>query len=151
MLLWDSIMMPQTGPPSPPNVTPVEPIARVLDKEWTCLSGARPNVLLVGDRAATRAGVSDLQSTYQRPIAEWTCGGRPLVLPATESVRTIILHDVAELSLGEQQILSDWLSRENGGRTQLVTTTSVRLFPLVMSGAFLAALYYRLNVIYVEV
>jgi transcriptional regulator of aromatic amino acid metabolism len=32
-----------------------------------------------------------------------------------------------------------------------VTTTSVRLFPLVMSGAFLAALYYRLNVIYVEV
>ena len=44
-------------------------------------------------------------------------------------------------------MLSDWVSSE---RIQIVTTSTVPLFPLVTRGAFLETLYYRLNVIYVE-
>ena len=47
-------------------------------------------------------------------------------------------------------MLSDWLSSGNR-RTQVVTTTAEALLPLVASGAFLATLYYRLNVVYVDV
>jgi len=36
-------------------------------------------------------------------------------------------------------------------RIQVVTTSAEALLPLVTNGAFLATLYYRLNVIYVDV
>jgi transcriptional regulator of aromatic amino acid metabolism len=46
--------------------------------------------------------------------------------------------------------LYNWLD-EAAGRTQVVCTTPERLLPRVQAGAFMAALYYRLNVLYVEV
>ena len=142
-------MMPAIASPVPPNVNSIEPLVGVLREDWSWLSRAHPNILLVGDGMATGAALSDLQSTYQSPVIVRNCGGLPLVLPPAESVNTLILHDVAALPPGEQQMLIDWLSRENR-RTQVVTTSSEALLPLVMSGAFLATLYYRLNVIYVD-
>ena len=121
-----------------------------LREDWSWLSGVHPNILLVGDGTATDAALSDLQSTHQSPVIVRNCGGLPLILPPTESVNTLILLDIAALPPGEQQMLSDWLSRENR-RTQVVTTSAETLLPLVTSGAFLATLYYRLNVIYVDV
>ena len=142
-------MMPATASPVPPSVNSIEPVVGVLREDWSWLSGAHPNILLVGDGTATDAALSDLLSTYQSPVIVRNCGGLPLVLPSTESVNTLILHDLAALLPGEQQMLSDWLSRENR-RTQVVTTSSEALLPLVTSGAFPATLYYRLNVIYVD-
>jgi hypothetical protein len=89
-------------------------------------------------------------STYQSPVVVRKCGDLPLTLPPSDEVSTLILHDVSALSLGEQQVLSDWLSRKTRG-SQVVATSSVALFPLVQSGAFQTMLYYRLNLIYVEV
>lgn len=143
-------MMPAIASPSPSNVSSVEPIVSVLRSEWSWLSGVHPNVLLVGDRMATDAALSYLESTYQPPVIVRNCGDHPLVLPPIESVNTLILHDVAALLPGEQQMLIDWLSCENR-RTQVVTTSPEALLPLVTSGAFLSMLYYRLNVIYVDV
>ena len=142
-------MMPAIASPSPPNVSSVEPIVSVLRSEWSGLSDVHPNILLVGDRMATDAALSYLQSAYQPPVMVRHCGGHPLVLPPNESVNTLILHDVAALQPGEQQMLIDWLSGENR-RTQVVTTSPEALLPLVASGAFLSMLYYRLNVIYVD-
>jgi hypothetical protein len=142
-------MMPVIASPVPPSVNSIEPVVGVLREDWSWLSGARPNILLVGDGTATDAALSDLESTYQSPVIVRNCGGLPLVLPPTESVNTLILHDVAALSPGEQQMLSDWLSPENR-RTQVVTTSLEALLPLVTSGMFLATLYYRLNVVYVD-
>jgi hypothetical protein len=124
-----------------------EPLARALRKEWSSLCRVHPNILLVGDAMATREALSDLQPTLQLPFFICNYGRVPLTLPPSKSVRTLILHDVGPLSLGEQHMLSDWLSSE---RMQIVTTSTVPLFPLVTRGAFLETLYYRLNVIYVE-
>ncbi len=136
-------MMPAIASPSPPNVSSVEPIVSVLRSEWSGLSDVHPNILLVGDRMATDAALSYLQSAYQPPVMVRHCGGHPLVLPPNESVNTLILHDVAALLPAEQQMLID-------RRTQVVTTSPEALLPLVASGAFLSMLYYRLNVIYVD-
>jgi hypothetical protein len=133
-----------------PTLNSVGPIASALVKEWTWLTAARPNVLLVGDRIATDAALDCLQPTCQPPVIVQTCGNEPLMLPPSGSVNTFVLHDVATLSPGDQQMLADWLSHERL-RPQVVTTSSVPLFPLVRSGAFLETLYYRLNVIYAEV
>jgi hypothetical protein len=125
----------------------VEPLAGALRGEWSSLCSAHPNILLIGDAIATREALSDLQPTLQLPFFICRYGRVPLTLPPSESVRTLILHDVGPLSLGEQHMLNDWLSSE---RIQIVTTSTVPLFPLVTRGAFLETLYYRLNVIYVE-
>ena len=143
-------MMPATASPPPPNFNSAEPLVRVLRNELSWLSRVHPNILLVGDGMATAAALSELQSVYRFPFIVRNCGGLPLALPPTESANTLILHDVAALLPGEQQMLSDWLSSENR-RTQVVTTSPEALLPLVTSGAFLATLYYRLNVIYVDV
>jgi hypothetical protein len=145
-----NLMMPATASPPPPNFKATEPLLRVLRNELSWLSRAHPNILLVGDGMATAAALSELQSIYQLPVIVRNCGDLPLALPQTESANTLILHDVAALQPGEQQMLSDWLSSGNP-RTQVVTTSPETLLPLVTSGAFLATLYYRLNVIYVDV
>ena len=98
---------------------------------------------------ASAAAVSDLRSSCKPPVIERHCGALPLILPSSGLVSTVILHDVAALSPVEQQMLSDWLGNGNG-TTQVITTSAAPLFPLVKSGAFLATLYYRLNVIYVK-
>jgi hypothetical protein len=143
-------MMPATASPLPPNFNSAEPLVRVLRNELSWLSRAHPNILLVGDGMATAAALSELQSIYRFPVIVRNCGGLPLALPQTESANTLILHDVAALPPADQQMLSDWLSSGNR-RTQVVTTSAEALLPLVTTGAFLATLYYRLNVIYVDV
>ena len=143
-------MMPATASSPAPNFNSAEPLVRVLRNELSWPSCAHPNILLVGDGMATAAALNELQSTFQFPVIVRNCGGPPLALPQTEPANTLILHDVAALPPGEQQMLSDWLSSGNR-RTQVVTTSAEALLPLVASGAFLAILYYRLNVIYIDV
>lgn len=143
-------MMPATASSPRPTINSAEPLVRVLRDELSWLSHAHPNILVVGDGIATAAALSELQSICQFPVVVRKCGHLPLALPPTESANTLILHDVAALPPGEQQMLSDWLSSEHR-RTQVVTTSPEALLPLVTSGAFLATLYYRLNVVYVDV
>jgi DNA-binding NtrC family response regulator len=50
------------------------------------------------------------------------------------------------LALDDQQRLLDWL-QECDGRARVISTTSATLLPLMESGAFLHALYYRLNTV----
>jgi hypothetical protein len=132
-----------------PRVDPAGPVARVLGTEESLLSHVRANVLLIGTRAITDAAVSDLESICHPPIHMWRCGERSLTLPPFCSVNTLVLHDVAALSRDDQQTLNDWVSSENG-RTQVIAISAVPLFPLVKGGVFLEALYYRLNILYVD-
>ena len=141
-------MMPATVS-LPSNVNSAEPLVAALRNELSWLSCVRPNILLVGDRLSGDAELRDLQTLYRDPVIVWHCGRLPLALPSLELANTLILHDVASLSIGEQQMLSDWLSGESR-RPQVVSTSREALYPLVTSGGFLASLYYRLNVIYVD-
>jgi hypothetical protein len=62
----------------------------------------------------------------------------------------MILQDIGALGHTDQLSLLDWLERA-AGRTQVVSTTSTPLWPLIQAGAFIDSLYYRLNTVCVDV
>ena len=74
---------------------------------------------------------------------------RHVVLPLALTAGTLLLRNVAALNRIEQERLRDWLARTSD--TQVVATNTTPVFPLVERGAFLDALYYRLNMTYLEV
>ena len=59
---------------------------------------------------------------------------------------TLILQGADMLTAPAQQQLFAWLDSD-ARSTRVLTTTPSPLFPLVESGAFLAALYHRLNML----
>jgi DNA-binding NtrC family response regulator len=68
-----------------------------------------------------------------------------LSLPQSNS-GTLILHDVAALTIAQQVALFDWLHEQNGSM-QTVSITRKRLLGMVCDGRFLEGLFYRLNTI----
>jgi DNA-binding NtrC family response regulator len=62
---------------------------------------------------------------------------------------TLVLRDVDCLKPVEQVQLLEWL-QQNDFALQVVASTSVPLLPRVATGAFLDSLYYRLNVLYLD-
>ena len=64
---------------------------------------------------------------------------------------TLLLLEVARLDRSQQTQLLQWLDQfDECGQMQVVSTTSQPIFSLVETGAFLATLYYRLNVIRID-
>ena len=66
----------------------------------------------------------------------------PPELP-TDPCGALVVQNVSALDSDEQAALLRWLDAD---RKQVVSTTAQPLFPLVASGLFDKALYYRLNV-----
>ena len=61
---------------------------------------------------------------------------------------TLVLLEVARLNGKQQAQLLQWLDQSDPRpQVQIVSTTSRPLFSLVESGAFLADLYYKLNIV----
>ena len=107
------------------------------------------NVLLVGAEPALTELVCSLWTTFDDPILIRRSVD-PLQLPApSEAVGTLIIHGVETLTLDEQLTLQDWLVVRNG-RTQVVSTASASLLPMVEAGVFSDSLYYRLNVVCID-
>ena len=63
--------------------------------------------------------------------------------------RTVLLGDIAQLTRQQQRDLYEWMERGHE-ETPIVSISSVPLWPLVESGAFMEDLYYRLNVVTVK-
>jgi Sigma-54 interaction domain len=107
-----------------------------------------------GSRSLER-GRLDRHHEIFRPVSHlrepilWQRPGAPLELPDGKR-DTLILQDVAALGPVEQRRLIAWLD-ETGQFTQVVSTTTIALFPLVVDGLFDSALYYRLNVLLMHV
>jgi hypothetical protein len=78
------------------------------------------------------------------PVYTCTLPGA-LSLPA-ERTGTVVLNDVATLSVMQQLDVYDWMS-ERKTTMQVVSVTTAALAPLVDAGLFLQALFYRLNII----
>jgi Sigma-54 interaction domain len=117
------------------------------DLDFARLYGA--NVLLVGAEPALTELVCSLWSTFDELIMIRRRGD-PLQLPSgPEAVGTLIIHGVETLTVEEQIALQDWLVVRNG-RTQVVSTASASLMPMVEAGVFSDSLYYRLNVVCID-
>jgi DNA-binding NtrC family response regulator len=79
----------------------------------------------------------------------WYCPlpGELALPPRNEG--TLLLNDVARLRPDQQLELFEWLSEYD--RAQIISLTELPLFSIVSSGHFLESLYYRLNVIRLDV
>jgi len=72
------------------------------------------------------------------------------MLPSTSPrAGTIVIRDVDALTSDDQRKLCEWLDARSD-RAQLVSTASAPIVPLVDSNLFNDALYYRLNMVYVD-
>jgi hypothetical protein len=116
--------------------------------EWCWLAHcSRPNGLLIGPSQATLAVVRQLEQSFRTPLLHWPRDGEPWTNGVVPS--TLILHQASALGRDDQQSLQVWLS-DAGRRVQVISLDSGGLYPLVRNGAFLEALYYRLNCVVVD-
>ena len=129
----------------PPARRPMPPPTRVTIQagDWNTFVGSRSNAIVVGTEEAALGVWTAVWPSLQKPI-HWVEAGR-LSLPS-RSPGTLILQGADALTASDQQQLLDWLEGD-ARATRILTTTRRPLFPLVEGGSFLAALYYRLNVI----
>ncbi len=134
-----------TAVPQRPMFLPVD-----LHPEWDVAIRARANVLLVGSASATEAMLVAMKPHLDEPLREYRPeAGVPVPQPREG---TLVLLEVERLDREQQAQLDRWLERFDGrARVQVVSTGSERLFSLVETGAFLANLYYRLNVVRMDV
>jgi len=124
-------------------------LSDLLGDDAELVRTGRANLLLVGPDDVTREVVDALSPWFRQPVIV-EHPGEPLVLAPQEHVEMMILHDVGAFGFADQIRLLDWLQGA-GGRTQVISTASRPILPLISAGAFLDTLYYRLNSLYFEV
>jgi len=107
----------------------------------------RPSMLIVGPVSATEAMLLRLEPSFADPLTLWQ-PGFDLTLPSAGG--TLLLRRVSNLTAAQQSALLDWFDRDQQ-RTQVISTATQSLLPLVEQGLFSDILYYRLNPLYVEV
>jgi hypothetical protein len=113
----------------------------VSDEDWFIVLEGRANVLLVGPELIVAPVIAAMRPFFESPIRRWAPGE-----PATLPCQTLLVEDADRLTLAEQRQLDDRLASLS--EAQVVSLSSVPLFPLVEQGKFLASLYYRLNIVY---
>ncbi len=111
---------------------------------WLAARGHRPNLLIECSSANADTAMRHLMTWCALPFRYCSLPGK-LELPVTRK-GTLLLKDVAALTLSQQVALYDWLTLGSGDM-QVVSLSSARLARLVEDGEFLEGLYYRLNVI----
>jgi hypothetical protein len=116
--------------------------------DWSVLGERRPNVLVSGPGDAAHAFVDAVTPYLQAPVHHLTCDAR-LDLPRGDG--TLILEHLDALDREQQECLLRWLDDPEHARTQVISLTPAPLYTSVQRETFLGALYYRLNVIYLEV
>jgi hypothetical protein len=124
-------------------------LAQAAQDELLLIGMPRVNVLVAGRQSVVRPVLDALLGSVQKPIACWF-PGEPLMVPASDWGGTLLLNDVGALGLHDQIQLLEWLGRTMG-RAQVISTTEMPLLPRVRAGVFIDTLYYRLNMIYMDV
>ena len=115
--------------------------------EWRLLQETHPNVLVIGPSVVMDDALRALTGVCRHPVSVRLPTN--FGLPAASDSGTLILRDVERISVSDQSKLMAWLGHANG-RAQVVSTSARAVWQNVESGAFLRALYYRLNVVYVD-
>jgi Sigma-54 interaction domain len=111
---------------------------------WLTATRSRPSVLIECAGPSDARAMRHLTTWCSPPFHTCVLPG-PLELPATRH-GTLVLEDVAAMTLTQQVTLFDWLSAGTA-EMQVVSIASAPLRRLVGDGRFLEGLFYRLNVI----
>jgi hypothetical protein len=122
--------------------------ARTRLSDLLLLAASPVNLLVVGRERMTRAVLDQLRRRLRQPVLEWRAGDT-LPLPVYPATGTLMLYEVGALRADEQTRMLEWMGH-SPGRWRVVSTNTAPLFPLVTLGRFDDALFYRLNVLYVD-
>jgi hypothetical protein len=114
--------------------------------DWRALLRTRANVLVSGPQRALTAFIHAAHDEMREPIR--SVNGSTLSL--CEGC-TLILLEVDALDGAGQRQLIQWMNEPRNAETQIISLATIPLAPLVQTHRFDAELYYRLNVIYLEV
>jgi hypothetical protein len=128
-----------------PHVPSADP---ALSVDWQVQRASHPNVLVVGPDVDVVNALRTLPRVWRQPVVTHRPPD-PLVLPTPFHAGTVVLREVSCLSLNDQHRLMAWLEGDCG-RTQIIATDTRPVWPRLQTGAFLASLYYRLNIIYID-
>jgi hypothetical protein len=109
----------------------------------------KANLLLVGTEPHVVKLVSLLVPDANPSVMIRRQDGQLLLPPPASRPSTVVVRDVDALTVDEQRSLLEWMDSSQS-RTQVVSTASAPVLPLVESGAFNDALYYRLNTVYIN-
>jgi hypothetical protein len=122
------------------SATGIEAVEQLSSVDWSIVSQERLHAVVIGSRAASDAVLSRAFPDVVWAEATWTPDRRQ------DRFRDHIalVRDAQDLTDIEQQQLLAWMDRHPA--IQIVTVADQPLYPMVMSGSFLSALYYRLNI-----
>jgi hypothetical protein len=115
-----------------------------LRLEWDAITAAHHNLLLVGSAPAIKAMLRAVEPHLREPL--WICRPSAGVELPQPNEGTLILLEVGGLDMIQQGQMLQWLNQVQS-RVQVVSTSSEPIFSLVQAGGLLSALYYRLNVV----
>ena len=120
-----------------------------LQAEWDVAARAQYNLLLEGSPSDTQERLAALQPHLREPVCEfWPTEGAFVPQPHEG---TLILLEVARLDASQQATLLRWFDQfDESVPVRVVSTSSEPLFSFVGSGAFRSDLYYRLNVVLID-
>ena len=122
----------------------------VADWDLAC-STVSGNLCLIGASDTTNALMDELRPHLLEPVITVRSSGDSLELPAVgDAVGTLILFDVEGLALADQHYLMTWLAQCKRP-PRVISTAQESILVMIGAGRFLAALYYRLNVICLDV
>jgi hypothetical protein len=125
----------------------VGPVCTLDSVDWETIIKARPNVLLHGERPITAACLVAMEPHCSAPIVRLQSPGSWSLSDISEG--SVVFENAAACGLVEQRRMLEWLDN-CGYRVQLITTTNRPLFDLVGRGRFLEKLFYRLNIVYLD-
>jgi hypothetical protein len=118
-------------------------VPQIALQEWSALLHHHPNMLLEGNESDLEETLVALKKDFYPRLVSWV---------ETDSVfdpgvyASIIVREVARLPASSRDGLHRWLASASRP-IQVITTSSIPLFPLVERNEFPAGLYYRLNMI----
>jgi hypothetical protein len=105
----------------------------------------RANLLVVGDDVVVARLITSLGPSLATPVVVRHRGERLQLPPTSPPAGTIVIYDVDTLTRDEQHALYNWMA--GNARAQIVSIASKFFQPMLQAGAFNEELYYRLNVI----
>jgi hypothetical protein len=111
--------------------------------EWRALLEHHPNVLLEGSGSDLDETLIALSKDFYPQQISWATA--PSFTRPVGQV-TVVVREITALDVASRYELRAWLKSVREP-IQVVTTSSVPLFPLVEQDAFPADLYYRINTV----
>lgn len=120
----------------------------LTDEPWGVVVANRIPVLATGTDESVGAFLDELEPLLPAPLTYIDCDSA-ISLNGFANGGTVVLRHLDQFGLATQRKLMECLHLRPLG-TQVIGTSSRSLFPFIATGAFLDMLYYRLNIVYVE-